>query len=227
MGISTPRHESDWRNISRLAGITERELRKLCRRRKYARGEVIFHDGDPAGPLHLIDFGHVAIRLTTRLGDELVLDVLPPGETFGEQGVMRDGTMRGASALALDRVETLTLDRSTFVKMRDQKPSLLEFLLLVLSGRLRATNQQLVESRFLTAEDRLNLCLDRLASRFTDRGDRDIPLTQAQLASLLGVTRSTANRLLNDAQNAGLIEIKRGRFRISDRMATQRSGHLA
>lgn len=55
----------DWRALIAGAGLDEREFRAACRRRRYARGETIVHEGDPASALHLLDVGHVEIRLTT------------------------------------------------------------------------------------------------------------------------------------------------------------------
>ena len=77
-----------WRELGAEAGLDERSLRSVSRRRRYARGDTIFHEGDPAGALHMLDRGHVAIRLTTWLGDESIIDVLRPGDTFGEHALI-------------------------------------------------------------------------------------------------------------------------------------------
>jgi CRP/FNR family cyclic AMP-dependent transcriptional regulator len=216
----------DWRQLSALAGLDERELREACRRRRFARGEVIFHEGDPAGALHLLDVGHVAIRLTTVHGDVAIIDVLQPGDAFGERALVEGGGERGATAVAVDRVETLSLDVARFARFSEGRPETTRFLLFVVSDRLRRTNQQLLEARFVHADERLHRCLCRLAEQFDAVNDGVIPLTQADIAAMTGVTRSTANRLLRQAERDGVISTGRGRVRIVDGPALRRRAGL-
>jgi CRP/FNR family transcriptional regulator, cyclic AMP receptor protein len=217
---------TDWRQLSQQAGLDERELRKACRRRRYARGEVIFHEGDPAGPLHLVEVGHVAIRLTTVLGEVSIIDILQPGDSFGERVLIHGDGDRTATAVAVDRVETLTLDAAGFARLGAGRPETTRFLLLVLSDRLRATNQQLLESRYVAADQRLYRCLCRLGEQFDAVDGGAIPLTQTDIASMTGVTRSTANRLLRQAERDGLIVTGRGRVEIVDADALRRRAGL-
>jgi CRP-like cAMP-binding protein len=217
-----PSHHPDWRALSAQAGLDERELRAACRRRRYARGDTIFHEGDPAGAFHLLDVGRVAVRLTTSLGDDTIVDVLRPGDTFGEQALIDRGTDRSASVTALEKVETLTVDAAGFDRLFEGSTAASRFLLLVLSNRLRATSHQLLEARYLTAERRLHRCLVRLAEVFGAGDGGTIPLTQTDIASMTGVTRSTANRLLRRAEQEGAIAISRGRIAVRDAAALDR-----
>jgi CRP-like cAMP-binding protein len=187
---------------------------------------VIFHEGDPAGPLHLVEVGHVAIRLTTVLGDVSIVDVLQPGDSFGERLLIHGDGDRTATAVAVDRVETLTLDAAGFARLAEGRPETTRFLLLVLSDRLRATNQQLLEARYVGADERLYRCLCRLGEQFDAMDDGVIPLTQTDIASMTGVTRSTANRLLRRAERDGLIVTGRGRVEIVDADALRRRAGL-
>lgn len=205
----------DWRPLSEQAGLDERELRAACRRRRYGRGETIFHEGDPAGALHLLDIGHVAVRLTTIGGDVSIIDVLQPGDTFGEQVLLGDGGDRSASVTTIGRVETLTLDPTRSRSLHDV-PGIDRFLLMVVGSRLRATTTQLLEARYVAADERLFRCIDHLTEQFACTGDCTIPLNQADLASMAGITRSTANRMLREAEDAGLLEIGRGKIHVTD-----------
>jgi CRP-like cAMP-binding protein len=212
----------DWRALIAGAGLDERELRAACRRRRYARGETIFHEGDPASALHLLDVGHVEIRLTTVRGDVSIIDVLGPGDTFGEQALIQDDLGRAASVTPIGKVETLSLDKVRFRALQESSPAVDHFLLLVISNRLRDTTRQLLEARFLPAEQRPYRCLDRLAAHFDDSPDGFIPLTQADVASMSGTTRSTANRVLRQAERDGVIDIGRSRIRVTDLAALRR-----
>src|SRR3954452_3150160 len=99
----------DWRRLGDMAGLDEATLRAACTLKRYHRGEVVFHEGDPAGALHLIDRGRVAVRLTTPLGDVGTLDVLQAGDTFGEQALVDGIGERTATVTAIERAETLAL----------------------------------------------------------------------------------------------------------------------
>jgi CRP/FNR family cyclic AMP-dependent transcriptional regulator len=219
---STTSSPLDWRELSTTAGLDERELRAACRRRRYARNEVIFHAGDPAGALHLIDSGHVAIRLTTVLGETAIIDVLRTGDCFGERVLVAGSGPRSATAVAMTAVETLTLDPVSFERLSAGRPETSRFLMLLLSERLNATSQQLLEARYVPAEQRLHRCLHRLAVRFDALGGEPIPLTQSDVASIAGITRSTANRLLRQAERDGVVAIGRGRVSVLDVPALQR-----
>jgi CRP-like cAMP-binding protein len=212
----------DWRELSATAGLGERELRAACRRRRFARNEVIFHAGDPAGSLHLIDSGHVAIRLTTVLGEMAIVDVLRTGDCFGERVLVAGAGPRSATAVAMTAAETLTLDPVSFERLSAGHPETGRFLMLLLSERLAATSQLLLEARYVPAEQRLYRCLHRLAVRFNALAGEPIPLKQSDLASIAGITRSTANRLLRQAEREGVVAIGRGRVSVLDVPLLQR-----
>jgi CRP/FNR family cyclic AMP-dependent transcriptional regulator len=214
-----------WRVLGAEAGLDERSIRLASRRRRYARGDSIFHEGDPAGAFHMLDHGHVAVRLTTRRGDVSIIDVLRPGDTFGEQVLIHGDGDRSASATAIDDVETLTLDEASFERLREDHPGVDRFLLLVLSNRLRETSTRLLEARYVTGAHRLYRCVLQLADHFDATGGGVIPLRQSDVASMAGVTRPTANRLLRQAAQDGVIAIGRKQLEVIDALALrQRAG---
>src|SRR5262245_9661729 len=110
------------RNLSQvpfLAELAETELQALaavCRVRRFRRGEVLFHEGDPGNALFLIQSGQVKILRVTDEGEDRILHVLGPGEYLGELSLV-DGAPRSATAQALDPVETLTLHRDDFLSL--------------------------------------------------------------------------------------------------------------
>src|SRR5450755_3739176 len=89
--------------VPMFAGLEPAEqeaLGKGMRRRTYKRGEVLFHRDDQGSLLYCILSGHVRIYLPTGTGEEVTLDVLKPGEIFGELAVF-DDLPRSASAMAV------------------------------------------------------------------------------------------------------------------------------
>ena len=121
-------------------------------RRSYRRGETLFHAGDPGDSLHLIDKGRVAIRASSRAGDEAILVVLGRGDSFGEQALLNPTATRTASAVALESVETRVLLRTDFTELRREQPSVERFLVEVLAAQVRRLSDQLMEALYLPVE---------------------------------------------------------------------------
>ena len=209
-----------------LAVLTEadrRELLQLARRRRFARGEVIFHEGDPGDTMHLVAQGHVAVRATTPLGDVAMLRVLRPGEFFGELAVVSPGP-RNATVVALDRVETLGIGKQQLDELRSRRPAVDALITEALVNEIRRLAAALTEALYVPSEKRLLHRLVELTARFgTDANPATvIPLTQDELAQLAGVTRPTANRILKKAEEDGTMRISRGKVEILDAAALAR-----
>jgi CRP-like cAMP-binding protein len=212
----TGRRRLHWRELSTLAGMDERQLHAMATRRRFARGEVVFHAGDPAGALHLLDRGRVAVRVASPGGDVVTIDVLSPGDTFGEQSLVDGVGERTATVVALETVETLALAPNSFRALRAEHPAIDQFLVAVLSDRLRSTSARLLDALYLSAEDRVLRCLARLTPLYQVDRTVAIPLTQEMLASMAGTTRSTANRVLRQAERDGVVRIERSHMEVLD-----------
>lgn len=204
-----------WRLLEGIPEEWVRELMAGARRRKFARREVLFHEGDPAASLHLVDRGKVAIRVTTPLGDVAMLDVLVPGDILGEMALLSPGSSRSATAVALEATETLMVDGDRFAELRSRYPSAGELLMGLLAGRVQQLNARLLEALYVPADTRLLRRLLHLADVY----GAEIPLTQEDLAGLTGATRGTVNRVLRREEESGALALKRGGVTVVDRAA--------
>ena len=168
-----------------------------AQRRRYARGEVVFHEGDRGDTLHLLVMGRVAVQTTTRMGEVVTVNVLGPGASFGELALVDPASRRVATILALEAVETLRLSRSAFDELRRTEPSVNQFLLEALAEQVTALNERLREAYFDPVEPRVCRCLVRLAEIY-ESGDGcvTVPLKQETIASMVGATRPSVNRVL-------------------------------
>lgn len=188
------------------------------RRKRFAKGEVIFHEGDPGDTLHLIVKGHVSVQVTTRQGDVALLRVLGPGEMFGEYVLITLGP-RSATVTALDPTETMVLGRDAFHQLRAQHPDLDAVLLDRTIREVHRLSSTLLDALYLPVRQRVLRRLVELADLY-DISDGDaVPISQADLAGLAGVTRQTTNRVLADAQDAKIIRLHRGSIEILDTAA--------
>jgi CRP-like cAMP-binding protein len=210
---------ADWPLLRSLPEEDRRRVLAAARRRRFARREVLFHEGDPGDTLHLIDKGRVALRIATPLGDVATIAVLGRGDVVGEMAVLEEGGRRGATVIALEATETLSIDRAQFLDLRRRYPAVDLFLFEALMAHVRRIDAQLMEALFVPVERRVVRCLLSLAETYASEGqsDVDVTLTQDDLASLAGTSRATVNRVLRQAEEAGAVALSRGRIRVSNR----------
>jgi CRP/FNR family cyclic AMP-dependent transcriptional regulator len=207
-----------------LEGVSEQDVQQLlsiARRRTFDRGEVVFHEHDPADTLHLIDKGRFAVRATTPLGDTTIFAVLGPGDMFGELALLGGpGEQRSATVAALESGQTRSVHRMDFERLRKQHPDTAEVLIAILSGQVRRLSRHLVEAMYVSADKRVLRRLSEMAALYAGAdgggGPVTIPLTQDDLAGLAGTARATVNRVLGEEQERGIVEIARGRTIVRD-----------
>jgi CRP-like cAMP-binding protein len=208
----------EWELFKGLPDEWVRDILAGARRRRFARREVLFHEGDPAASMHLIARGRVAVRVSTRMGDVATLNLLVAGDVLGEMALLSPGAPRSASAVALEPAETLVIDAARFAAMREDQPSLAEVLIRLLAARVRQLNERLLEALYVPADVRLL----RRVLELDDVYGEVIPLTQEDLAGLAGATRATVNRVLRREEKMGTISLSRGRLQVLDRSALSR-----
>jgi len=206
-------------NEAALARIGDRMVR-----RRYRRGEVIFHEGDPGESLHLIVEGRVKIGRVSADGNEAIVASLGPGEAFGEL-VLLDGAPRSATATALEPTETLTLARDAFVQLVDDDPAFRWALFAGVAQHHRRLTDQLAEAHFLDLAGRLARQFARLA-RDGRRVGGEVRLgrlyTQSELAAMIGGTRPRVNRLVGEFVDQGLIRVEPDDIVVVDLAALER-----
>lgn len=196
-----------------------REVLQRARRRKFKRGEVVFHEGDLGDALHVIEKGHVLIRVSTPIGEVATLTVLGKGECFGEGALLSTDSRRTASAIAVEAAETLAIPGSEFERLRSEHPVVERMLTAALAAQVRRLSTHLVEALYVPAERRLLRRLDQAATSYaTDpAAPVTVPLTQDDLATMAGTSRPTANRVLKAAEDEGYVALGRGRIEVLDR----------
>jgi len=206
--------------------LPEAELRRLvavATRRRFARGEIVFHRGDPADTLHLILRGHFAARVESAVGDTVTVSVHGPGDAFGELAVLDSEQRRSTTVAALEPGETYAVHRDEFTALRNAYPSINEVLVRLLAARVRRTSELYVESLFSDAERRVIRRLLELASLYGGaRPGTVIPLSQNEIAGLAATSRATVNRVLRNEARQGAVELQRGRTTILDPQALAR-----
>jgi len=158
----------EWQILEVLSPDERQELLALARRRRFARNEVIFHEGDPGDTLHLVAKGHIAVRVTTPLGDVATVRVLKAGDFFGELAIISPGP-RNATAVALDAVETRAVHRDQFDALRARDPAIDRVIIEALVTEVRRLAVQLVDALYIPVEKRIWRRVVDLAAIFARR----------------------------------------------------------
>src|SRR5215471_9184292 len=146
-----------FKQVSLFADLADEDIRQLmaiAKRRTFRPGEVIFHRDDVGQVLYVIKEGKVNICLISPEGQEISLVVLGKGDCFGELAIL-DGLPRSADAIALERVECYTLQRSDFHNAIMKSPKIAIRVMEVLCERLRKTDQQVEDLIFLDVYGRV------------------------------------------------------------------------
>jgi CRP-like cAMP-binding protein len=199
------------------------QLLARARRRRFSADEVVFHAGDPADTLHLIRKGRFSVRIMTEFGDAATLNVIGPGDAFGELALLTPGAPRSATIVSLEEGETLSIHQIEFNALRERVPTIDRFLIGLLAVQVRRLSGQLVEALYLPADTRVRRRLLDVCTAFGPVSPGTVvPLTQEELATLAGTSRATVNKVLREEQAAGTIELARGRTTLLDPDALER-----
>ena len=197
--------------FSALPPEVREHLARRSRTLHLDRGDLIFRKGDEARHLYLIREGRVAIAAHAADGRESVVAVLGPGSLLGEMPLFDDGP-RSADARALTPASLVALE---FGELRDalaDHPEALWEVVRVFARRLRATDEALADAMFLDVPGRTAKRLLELAGA---DDEFDMPLTQEELAGVVGASRERVNRALSTFVKLEWLEVSgRSRYRI-------------
>jgi CRP/FNR family transcriptional regulator/CRP/FNR family cyclic AMP-dependent transcriptional regulator len=192
-----------------LPGDTLQRLVAIAQRRSYRRGELIVRQGDPGDTFFVITDGEVKVLVGAQTGDQAMVAIFGPGDCFGELSLI-DGEPRSASVEAIDHVETIILWRRDFMDFVDANPQFMKRLLMTLANRIRHTSELAADLAFLDIAGRLAKTLLDLArdhGRQVDGATEiELPMTQTDLAAMVGATRESVNKLLSWFEERGGIE---------------------
>jgi CRP/FNR family transcriptional regulator len=186
-------------------------LRGAMRHEQFARGDVIFDEGDAGDKLFAIIEGKVKLARTAPDGRENLQAVLGPGEMFGELSLF-DPKPRTAGAVAVTDSVLASLAHDALRPWITGRPDVAVQLLQALAQRLRRTNDVLADLVFSDVPSRVAKALLGLAERFgqpTAEGLHVVhDLTQEELAQLVGASRETVNKALADFSSRGWLRIE-------------------
>lgn len=189
------------------------EILSLAIDRRVRRGQIIFQRGDNGSSMMAVLRGRVRISVVSPEGREITLNIIRPGEVFGEIALL-DDQPRSADATAIEDTALLVVERRQFLPFLSRNQDLAMRLLAVLCQRLRETSLALEQIALLDLPARLARVLLKLAAdygRLTPAGTRiDFKLSQRDLSNLVAASRESVNKQLGVWREVGVLSLHDG-----------------
>jgi CRP-like cAMP-binding protein len=202
-------------------------LAERANRIELERGQTIFRQGDEGDSLYVIAEGLVKVWVSSGEGGEMVLATLRSPDAFGELSAV-DGRPRSASATALEPTTLVALDRTTLLDAVHRHPGVADGMMSALGGLARRITEQTSDLVFLDLAGRLAKTLATLADRDGTVDGNTIrlalPLTQTELAEMVGGSRQSVNQTLKMFEHRGFLQVRGREVVISDLDALRRRG---
>jgi CRP-like cAMP-binding protein len=189
----------------------QRRILRGSRIRGFARGEVIALEGAPPSALAAVLDGEVKLVRQARQGDESLLWIAEPGAWFGEYGVLT-GEKVLVTVIAKTATRLLLLPKTELDRILMEEPLYFRQFAMLALGRVSILLMAYIHATGLEPEARLRGQLFVLSQMKVDElgahAPVDLPYSQAELASLIGVSRQTVNQLLQTLVARGLVEVR-------------------
>lgn len=189
------------------------EILSLALERRFKRGQTIFQKDDSGSSMMAVLRGLVRISVVSAEGKEITLNVIRPGEVFGEIALL-DGQPRSADATAAEETALLVVERRQFLPFLSRNQDLTLRLLAVLCQRLRQTSMALEQIALFDLPARLARVLLKLGTdygRATPNGIRiDLKLSQRDLSNLVAASRESVNKQLGAWREEGVLSLDEG-----------------
>lgn len=194
-------HEVSAEQIDRLAAS--------AREKRLQKGEMLFQKGDPAKGFYIVVLGQIKLGFSSVQGNEKVVDILGPQQTFGEAVMFLDRTYP-VFAQALTDTLLLHVSQGVVFELLETDVSFARHLLAGLSMRLHSLVQDVEALSLRSSAQRL---IGYLLQQCGDCGDAaeqlqcELPTSKQIIASRLNLTPETFSRILHDLSSAGLISV--------------------
>lgn len=215
------------KSIPFFAGLPEAQLARLAQascERSYQKDKFVFLKGDRPTGLYAILGGTVKMACQSPQGGEKIIDLLGPGQVFGEAALLLDCPYPYLTA-TMTKARLLHVDGAVLRGQVHASPELSRRMMARLSHGICTVMRDLEDYRAHTPRERvIRFLLDQRKHPETPHNSIPIPAPKYVFASLLGMTPESLSRNMRDLADAGLIEVGKRRIRVLDRQ--QLSGYL-
>lgn len=208
------------RRVSFCPHLTDTVLQALAATsfpRSYPAGALIVLAGEPPQAMYAMVAGRVKLTRIAPNGREQIVNVMGPGQHFNAVPIFDDGPCP-VNVEAITDVEVLEFPITAMRQLVHEHPALAMALLREFATRLRYMVNLIDNIALHSVQGRLaQLLLNRAIA--SEKGELMAPLTQAEMAAMIGTVREMVSRTLHQFEMQGMIRIERGAIAICDRAA--------
>jgi CRP-like cAMP-binding protein len=182
------------------AGVTQRMI-------QVKPGHAFFTQGDTADEIFFLDSGRAKLTVVSKRGKEATVTMLAPGDFIGEESLSGGAEVHNATATAVTPCKALKLSRKEMVSLLHKKHEFSDIFLKFVLLRGVRTREDLIDQLFNNSEKRLARTL-LIMAEFGQPGEPESmipPVTQEELAEMIGTTRSRVSKFMNNFRKLGYI----------------------
>ncbi len=195
-----------------LAGDDIARLARGVRELRVAKGDILFHRGDPCLGFHLLLAGQVKLAFISSEGNEKVVEILGPGQTFGEAVMFMDKSYV-VMAQALTDAQLIHIGKEVFFDEMACDPLFCRKIIAGLAQRLHHLMADVESYSLRSGRERVIGYLLREEESDGEpaqsgRVSIRLPTSKGTIASRLNLTQEHFSRILHELSDAGLIEVE-------------------
>jgi CRP-like cAMP-binding protein len=216
------KHSNHAQRVQLFADLGKDEMSRIsahARCLRKARGEFIYMPGDCSDLVYILRQGRVKLSVLSGSGKEVAIDIIHPGEIFGEFALI-DESSRSNMTQALDDVSVWVFNKRDFTRLLLTLPKLAMSYIRLVGDRRRRMEKKLSDITSKAVSARVCELLHELALGVSEfeivARDYLVPLMHHDIASLIGASRQTTTSVLNDLERRGIIELGRGWIRVKN-----------
>jgi len=220
-------HGLDW--LGELSKAETQRILGASSSRDHARAETVFEPALHPHSVYLLERGLVRIYRLSALGDEATLGYVRPGEVFGELSAFSDQP-RESFATAVRASRVWRIPRAELRRVLDRHPRMALSVTVQIANRFKRIESRVENLIFRNLRSRIAHVLQELAEDFgqDEAGGRliDLPLSQQDIATLVGATRQSVNGCLRELRDSALVSYRGRRFTLPDLAALRRAADV-
>ena len=203
------------KQASLFKGLNEDQLRTIAQHvtvKNCLKNVILVQEGQHPDAMFIVLTGKVKIYVSDEEGKELVLSTLGPGDYFGELALL-DGAPRSATVSTIENATLVRMDKNQFDACVNRIPQIALNMLTNLASCIRNLNDHVKDLALLDVYGRVARTILRLATADGDEMKTD-PITQQEIANMVGASREMVSRVLNSLKSDGYITISEKRITI-------------
>ncbi len=200
-----------------LAPTDTDTLTAHCTTRTYPANTVLITEGDTTDSLYIILEGEMKVYVSDEQGKEAILNIMGPGEYFGELALLDDAP-RSASVMTLVPSKVMIVSKSEFRRCLASNPDLAYNLIISLTKQIRSLTDSVKNLSLMDVYGRVAHTLLELAKEKDGKKIIEQKLTHQDIANMVGASREMVSRILKDLSNGGYISVSKNSITINEKL---------